>query len=170
MISSGFASSGDQIANVDWEIAVPQQYQEAALLRTREILARHNASVWEIGVFLRFTRIATSSWLANAAEGGSFRNGEVAMYIEMPVIEPIAFPANWMEWYEAPYEEVAETLVREYDGRIHLGKNKRWLFQLERTEGTYGSNVTRFNQALVALGATRRFENAFAADLGIVFP
>ena len=75
-----------------------------------------------------------------------------------------------MAWYEAPYTEVVEKLVRDYDGRIHLGKNKRWLFQLERTEGTYGSNVTRFNQALVSLGATRRFENAFAADLGIVFP
>jgi hypothetical protein len=88
----------------------------------------------------------------------------------MPVIEPIAFPADWMAWYEAPYAEVAERLVRDYDGRIHLGKNKRWLFELERSEGTYGSNVTRFNEALVSLGVTRRFENAFAADLGIVFP
>jgi FAD/FMN-containing dehydrogenase len=170
MISSGFQSVGDQIANVDWEVVVPQQYQEQALRDVRDILARHNASVWEIGVFLRFTKVSTSSWLANSAEGGSFRNGETAMYIEMPVIEPIAFPANWMAWYEAPYVEVVEKLVRDYDGRIHLGKNKRWLFQLERTEGTYGSNVTRFNDAIRALGATNRFDNPFAADLGITFP
>jgi hypothetical protein len=88
----------------------------------------------------------------------------------MPVIEPVAFPADWMAWYEAPYREVAETLVRDYDGRIHLGKNKRSLFQLERTEGTYGTNVTQFNAALSALGITNRFQNDFAADLGISFP
>jgi FAD/FMN-containing dehydrogenase len=170
MISSGFASSGDQIANVDWEVVVPQQYAEQALRDVRDILARHNASVWEIGVFLRFTKVAASSWLANAAEGGSFRNGDTAMYIEMPVIEPIAFDANWMAYYEAPYKEVVETLVRSYDGRIHLGKNKKWLFQLERTEGTYGTNVTRFNEALRSLGIDGRFANDFAADLGVSFP
>jgi FAD/FMN-containing dehydrogenase len=170
MISSSFSANGDQIANVDWEIAVPQQLAPAALTAVRDILARHNASVWEVGVFLRFTKVATSSWLANAAEGGSFRAGEIAMYVEMPVIEPVAFPADWMAWYEAPYKEVAETLVRDFDGRIHLGKNKRSLFQLERTEGTYGTNVTQFNSALSALGITNRFQNGFAADLGIVFP
>lgn len=170
MLSSAFSVNGDQIANVDWEIAVPQQLAPAALTAVRDILARHNASVWEVGVFLRFTKVATSSWLANAAEGGSFRLGDTAMYIEMPVIEPVAFPADWMAWYEAPYKEVAETLVRDFDGRIHLGKNKRSLFQLERAEGTYGTNVTNFNAALSALGITNRFENGFAADLGIVFP
>jgi hypothetical protein len=44
MISSAFAASGDQIANVDWEVVVPQQYAEQALLDVRDILARHNAS------------------------------------------------------------------------------------------------------------------------------
>ena len=88
----------------------------------------------------------------------------------MPVIEPIAFPADWLAWYEAPYVEVVDKLVRTYDGRIHLGKNKKWLFQLERTEGTYGTNVTRFNDAIRALGITNRFENPFAADLGVTFP
>jgi transcriptional regulator with XRE-family HTH domain len=85
-------------------------------------------------------------------------------------IEPIDFSSAWMAWYEAPYREVVEKLVRDHDGRVHLGKNKKWLFQLERTEGTYGSNVTRFNEALVSLGAGNRFQNDFAADLGIVFP
>lgn len=170
MLSSAFSVNGDQIANVDWEIAVPQQLAPAALTAVRDILARHNASVWEVGVFLRFTKVADSSWLANAAEGGSFRLGETAMYVEMPVIEPVAFPADWMAYYEAPYKEVAETLVRDFDGRIHLGKNKRSLFQLERTEGTYGTNVSNFNAALSALGISSRFENGFAADLGVVFP
>jgi FAD/FMN-containing dehydrogenase len=170
MISSGFQSVGDQIANVDWEVAVPQQNAEQALRAVRDILTRHNASVWEIGVFLRFTKVSTSSWLANSAEGGSFRNGDTAVYIEMPVIEPINFSSAWMSWYEAPYVEVVETLVRTYDGRIHLGKNKQWLFQLERTEGTYGTNVTRFNDAIRALGLTNRFANPFAADLGVTFP
>jgi FAD/FMN-containing dehydrogenase len=170
MISSAFSVNGDQIANVDWEVAVPQQLAPAALTAVRDILARHNASVWEVGVFLRFTKVATSSWLANAAEGGSFRAGDTAMYVEMPVIEPVAFPADWMAWYEAPYKEVAETLVRDYDGRIHLGKNKRTLFQLERTEGTYGTNVANFNAAIVSLGVGSRFQNGFASDLGIVFP
>jgi len=170
MISSGFSSSGDQIANVDWEVVVPQQYAEQALRDVRDILARHNASVWEIGIFLRFTKVATSSWLANAAEGGSFRAGDTAMYIEMPVIEPIDFSSAWMAWYEAPYKEVVEKLVRDYDGRVHLGKNKKWLFELERTEGTYGANVARFNEAIRALGVSGRFDNGFAADLGVVFP
>jgi hypothetical protein len=170
MISSGFQSVGDQIANVDWEVVVPQQFQEQALRDVRDILARHNASVWEVGVFLRFTKVAATSWLASSTEGGSFRVGDTAMYIEMPVIEPIAFPANWMAWYEAPYVEVVDKLVRAYDGRIHLGKNKKWLFQLERSEGTYGANVTRFNDAIRALGITNRFENPFAADLGVTFP
>jgi FAD/FMN-containing dehydrogenase len=170
LISSAFSVNGDQIANVDWEIAVPQQLAPAALTAVRDILARHNASVWEVGVFLRFTKVAASSWLANTAEGGSFRLGETAMYVEMPVIEPVAFPADWMAYYEAPYKEVAETLVRSYDGRIHLGKNKRSLFQLERTEGTYGTNVTQFNAALSSLGITSRFQNGFATDLGITFP
>ena len=170
MISSALQASGDQLANVDWEVVVPQQYAEQALRDVRDILTRHNASVWEVGIFIRFTKVANSSWLANAAEGGSFRNGETAMYIEMPVIEPINFNAQWMAYYEAPYKEVVETLVRTYDGRVHLGKNKQWLFQLERTEGTYGTNVSRFNDAIRALGITNRFENPFAADLGVTFP
>jgi FAD/FMN-containing dehydrogenase len=170
MISSALQASGDQLANIDWEVVVPQQYAEQALRDVRDILTRHNASVWEVGIFIRFTKVATSSWLANAAEGGSFRNGDTAMYIEMPVIEPIDFNAQWMAFYEAPYKEVVETLVRSYDGRVHLGKNKRWLFQLERTEGTYGTNVTRFNDALRTLGVNSRFANDFAADLGISFP
>ncbi len=170
MISSAFSVTGDQIANVDWEVAVPQQYADQALLAARDVLASHNASVWEVGVFLRFTKVSTSSWLASTAEGGSFHTGDTAMYLEMPVIEPVAFNADWMAWYEAPYKSVVERFVRDYDGRIHLGKNKQWGFQLERSEGTYGSNVARFNDALRTLGITSRFENPFAADLGIVFP
>lgn len=33
-----------------------------------------------------------------------------------------------------------------------------------------GANVTRFNQALQSLGIGSRFDNGFAADLGVVFP
>lgn len=61
-------------------------------------------------------------------------------------------------------------LLRAHDGRIHLGKNKRWLFQLERSEGSYGTNVTLFDDALRALGIGSRFGNDFAADLGIAYP
>ena len=88
----------------------------------------------------------------------------------MPVIEPIDFNAQWMAYYEAPYKEVVETLVRTHDGRIHLGRNKRWLFQLERTEGTYGTNITRFDDALRSLGIDSRFANDFATDIGMTFP
>ena len=169
MISSAFASDGDQLANIDWEVAVPQQYSEAALRDVRDILASYNASVWEIGIFLRFTKVAASSWLANAAEGGAFHVGDTAMYIEMPVIEPVGFNAEWMAWYEAPYKAVVETLVRNYGARIHLGKNKRWLFDLERQVGSYGTNVANFNTALQALGIRNVFGNDFATELGVVF-
>jgi FAD/FMN-containing dehydrogenase len=169
MISSSFADGGDQIANIDWEVAVPQQYAEQALIDVRDILASYNASVWEVGIFLRFTKVAASSWLANAAEGGAFRVGDTAMYIEMPVIEPVGFPADWMAYYEAPYKAVVERLVRNYGGRIHLGKNKTWLFDLERQVGSYGTNVTQMNTALQALGMRNLFQNPFATQLGIVF-
>jgi len=80
-------------------LAVLQQYAEQALADVRDILASDNASVWEIGIFLRFSKVAASSWLANAAEGGAFHVGDTAMYIEMPVIEPVGFPAGWMAHY-----------------------------------------------------------------------
>ena len=170
MMSSAFAAQGDEIVNIDWEIAVPEQYVHSALSAARSILAANNASVWEVGVLIRFTKVSKSSWLANTAAGGGFHEGDIAMYIEMPVIEPIDFAGSWLNWYEAPYKEVVEALIRSHGGRPHLGKNKRWAFELLRDHGDFGANVSGFNNGLESLGIGERFKNSFGTQLGIVFP
>ena len=170
MLSSAFSVNGDQIANVDWEVAVPQQLAPAALTAVREILARHNASVWEVGVFLRFTKVAASSWLANAAEGGSFRLGE-------------------HRHVRRDAGDRAGRLSRELDGvvrgalqgsgrdagarlrRPHPPRQEQALAVPARADGRHLRHERPdFNAALSSSASPRALENGFAGDLGIVFP
>ena len=167
MMSSYFDSEGDGIFNVDWEVAVPQQFSEQALIAVREILHRYGVSLFEVGVFLRFAPSESTSWLANSATGGPFREGEIAMYIELPVPDPVAFGENWMAWYEAPYREVMTTLIQDFGGRAHLGKNKDWVFEFETEQDAYGENLLRFQAAVSELDPTGVFSNDWSFALGL---
>jgi FAD/FMN-containing dehydrogenase len=74
-----------------------------------------------------------AQWRALTANAGM-----VGMVTQLRLATDAQF--NLRVWpYEAPYKAVVETLVRNYGARIHLGKNKRWLFDLERQVGSYGS-------------------------------
>jgi FAD/FMN-containing dehydrogenase len=89
------------------------------------------------------------------------------MYIELPVPDPVAFGENWMAWYEAPYREVMTTLIQDFGGRAHLGKNKDWVFEFETEQDAYGENLLRFQAAVSELDPTGVFSNDWSFALGL---
>jgi len=156
------------VRNIDLEVAIPQSKIAEALALAKQYLQHlFNASVWQIGVFLRFTKIEGTSWLANTAAGGMFKEGEVAMYFEMPITEPVAFTTEWSDWHIQPYKELMIQLIRKLGGRLHLGKNTAWAFDEQRAARNLGNNLVEFQKSVDELDMGGVFHNSFAAQLGL---
>ncbi|MET0286068.1 MAG: FAD-binding protein [Polyangiales bacterium] len=155
---------------MDWEVAVPQQYMRDALQAARKIFDAHNVSLPGVGAFLRFGKIERGGWLSYHGAGKQFAEGQTAMFFETPVAVPAGYSDSELRDYLYVYQTMIELFVRHYGARAHWGKNLDGIFTLQQQVGTYEGRLERFNAAVAKLDPKGVFANAFAQRIGVRWP
>jgi len=155
---------------MDWEVAIPQQYMADALRAARQVFTAQQVSLPGVGVFLRFAKIERGGWLSYHSAGKQFAEGQTAMFFESPVAVPAGYTDAQLKSYLHVYEQLMALFIRYYGARAHWGKNLDSLFDLERVAGTYAGRVEKMNQVVAELDPYGVFSNGFAERIGIVWP
>jgi FAD/FMN-containing dehydrogenase len=155
---------------MDWEVAVPQQYMHDAVLAARKVFDAHDVSLPGVGAFLRFGKIERGGWLSYHSAGKQFAEGQTAMFFETPVSVPAGYSESELSDYLHIYKSLIELFVRHYGARAHWGKNLDGVFMLQQQLGTYEGRLDMFNAAVAELDPRGVFANAFAKRIGVVWP
>jgi FAD/FMN-containing dehydrogenase len=119
-----------------------------------------------VGVFIRFAPAEETTLLAHTVAKGEFKPGEPAVFIEMPVYLPTAFPSEMAAAYDKKYEDFARLLIEKFSGRAHWGKNRDWVFEWQTERGMYGDHLARFRQVQAELDPNGVFQTAFGEKAG----
>lgn len=155
---------------MDWEVAIPQQYMADAVRVARQVFDAQDVSLPGVGVFLRFTKIEKGGWLSYHSAGKQFAEGQTAMFFEMPVAVPAGYSDAQLRDYMHVYQQLVSLFVRYYGARAHWGKNLDALFDLQRASGTYDGRIDKVNEVVAELDPYGVFSNAFASRIGVRWP
>jgi FAD binding domain/D-arabinono-1,4-lactone oxidase len=160
----------DKYFQMDWEVAVPQQYIQEALRVARQVFDAHAVSLPGVGVFVRFGKIERGSWLSYHSAGKDFAEGQTAMFFETPVAVPVGYSESELADYLHIYQELISLFIRHFGARAHWGKNLDAIFELQSSLGTYAGRIEKMNQAVAELDPYGVFANAFGRRIGIRWP
>lgn len=160
----------DKYFQMDWEVAIPQQYIQDALQTARKVFDAHNVSLPGVGVFVRFGKIERGSWLSYHSAGREFAEGQTAMFFETPVAVPAGYSEEQLGDYLHVYQELISLFVRHFGARAHWGKNLDAIFELQHEVGTYAGRIEKMNEAVAQLDPRGVFANAFARRIGVRWP
>lgn len=167
MVSSYLTEAQRGFFQMDWEIAVPKSRANEAMKAVLAHIRKNKICLPLVGVFLRFTPSMDESYMAHTAPGKDFINGEPAVYIEMPVYLPVGFTPAMKQAYDGVFEEFARLLITNYGARAHWGKNRDWVFAMQRDQDVYGDNLKKFQTAVDELDPKGVFQNDFSKNMGI---
>jgi D-arabinono-1,4-lactone oxidase len=154
----------------DWEIFIPLSQAKGALQAAMDFFRTNNIHLPLIGVFLRFAPAEDTTLIAHTVALPESTAGEPGMFFEMPVLLPRNMKCSDRDTYEALYAGFVETLIMNYGGRAHWGKNRASIFQLQRKIDVYGYNLTRFRNVVKRMDPTGMFANQYGVDLGLRWP
>jgi FAD/FMN-containing dehydrogenase len=161
---------GNKYFQMDWEVAVPQQYMADALDAARKMFDAHDVSLPGVGVFVRFGKVERGGWLSYHSAGKEFAEGETAMFFETPVAVPVGYSDVQLTDYLHIYRELIGLFVRHFGARAHWGKNLDSVFALQRSVGTYEGRIDKVNEAVAELDPYGVFANDFARRIGVTWP
>jgi|GEM_PF-865412 len=171
------------VLQMDWEVAVPFEQMQPALKYVNDFAHGMNEKNREIpmpliGIFVRFSKSEDKGLLSYTGAGGGFIEGSTVLHIEMPIYVPSNMGEEQFREYMDAYETVNHTLIKNFGGRAHWGKNQYYfdgkshpsIFELQRDLGVYGDRLERFNKAIAEFDPKGMFANRYAKYLGIVHP
>ncbi len=167
MMSSNFIVTNESFFQDDREIAVPASQIGQAILKVRELVRHQHAHFPLFGIFLRFAPSEDATLLAHSTSLDNFKNGETVVFVEMVTPHPVGFPDSIAERVIAPFESVSKTLITDFSGRPHWGKNRDWAFSLAAELNVYGANWERFRNIMTSLDANGIFQTAFSRNAGL---
>lgn len=171
LTSSGVSRFQDSLPQLDFEIAIPLAHADKVLEYLDDTIKARRMCLPLIGVFLRFSKDAETGLIAHSNHGP----GEPVMFVEMVVY---AGP----EWCldddnMRPYVQVVSTLLSQYEGRPHWGKNHEKIFRGERervatrpvhSQGpSYQERLARFARVAQCLDPRGVFATGFARAAGL---
>lgn len=161
---------GNKYFQMDWEVAIPQQYMADALHAARKVFDAHDVSLPGVGVFVRFGKIEQGGWLSYHSAGKDFAEGQTAMFFESPVAVPAGYSKAELADYLHIYQELIGLFVRHLGARAHWGKNLDPIFDLQRSVGTFDGRIDKVNEAIAQLDPYGVFANDFARRIGVHWP
>lgn len=170
---------GREMRQMDWEVAVPHKNLQAAMEYIRQFSNGLNTKgrdvpVPLIGIFVRFSKSEDNTLLAYTGSGNGFDDGSIAAHIELPIFVPAGLNTADFQEYMAPYEEAMRKLIVDFGARGHWGKNMHsndaWVFALQRSIGSYGNRIARFNAQIAKVDPNGMFANRFGKVIGIAYP
>lgn len=162
MITSSLTRSQKEVLETDWEIAVPMSKAQKALEYMQRFLAQNKVCLPLLGVLIRFAPADDASLLAHTVAQGEFKKSEPAVLFEIPSYQPTGFNEDQLSSYQRPFEEFAQTLIRDFSGRAHWGKNSDSIFKYQKQFNRYGENLTQFENVRKELDPEGRFKNSFS--------
>ena len=166
MVSSHLTNDQEGFFQMDWEIAVPARRAQDALVAIKKHIEANDTCLPLVGVFIRFAPSEDKTLLAHTTSDGSdWREGEPAVFFEMPVYLPLGFSQQQFEQYERQFVEFAQILIEDFSGRPHWGKNRAWTFDLAVKENSYGANLERFKAVMNKYDPKGVFSNKFSKHL-----
>jgi FAD/FMN-containing dehydrogenase len=168
MVSSHLINEQEGFFQMDWEIAVPASKAEAAMKAIKEHTRKWKTKLPLVGVFIRFAPSEDKSLIAHTyADGQDWKEGETAVFFEMPVYVPVGFSKSEFEEYEKQYVEFASMLIKKFSGRPHWGKNRSWSFDLAVENNRYQGNLDKFKAVMNKYDPNGMFRNKFADRIGL---
>lgn len=112
----------------EWVFTVPTRHALDVLTYARNRLAVDNRCLPLNAFMIRFGEVHNDTYLSMHAEGPGFIEGEQVAAIEMPIFLPYGFSESQLEDYFAPFLDVLNYAVDNYDARVHWGKNREDVF------------------------------------------
>ena len=169
MVSSDLTEYQKGFFQMDWEIAVPKSRANEAMKAVLAHIRNHNICLPLVGVFLRFTPSMDESLMSHTTAYKDFIKGEPVVYLEMPVYLPVGFSSEMKHKYDVVFEDFAKLLIHQYGARAHWGKNRDWVFSMQRDQDVYGENLKKFQSVVDEMDPHGVFSNQFAHNIGIQY-
>jgi FAD/FMN-containing dehydrogenase len=149
------------------ELVVPARYRQDAIRAIYDYY--HSSGACELfSIYnIRFVPITDQSLIANASPGGSFKAGEVAMFIEINGY----YPKGMSDEHFARFDEYNTGLVRllmeHYEARPHWGKGDHWYHSYADQLGHLAEGKDTFRKVLRQVDPHGMFQNSFTEDAGL---
>jgi hypothetical protein len=153
----------------DFELAIPYSQMVPALSASKKYFTDNDISLPLTGLFIRFSEVDEKTFLSLATEGGKFKLGTPAMYLELTYFKPAGLNQVEMEKFETVYANWAKLMVSKFNARVHWAKNKPIIFSLERSLGNFQDNLDRFQNALNIFDPKGLFSNEYGKGLGFTW-
>ncbi len=168
MVSSHLIAEQDGFFQMDWEIAVPASRAQAAMEAIKKHVVKNRTCLPLVGVFIRFAPSESKTLIGHTyADGKDWKEGEPAVFFEMPVYVPVGLTDNKFNQYESEFKEFASMLIKDFSGRPHWGKNRQWAFDLAIESKRYENNLKQFKDVMNKYDPAGIFENRFSKSIGL---
>lgn len=166
MVSSHLTEDQDGFFQMDWEIAVPASRAQAAMKAIQKHTQKNSTCLPLVGVFIRFAPSEDKTLIGHTyADGKDWKEGEPAVFFEMPVYVPTGFSKERFAQYENQYIEFAQMLIKDFSGRPHWGKNREWTLNYALEKGRYEKNLEAFFNVVKKFDPNRVFRNKFSTQM-----
>ena len=176
MMSSEMTEHQRELAEIDYELAIPLDEVPAALTEVYRAAKDQRLCMPLIGVFLRFSPVDRSTLVAHSvSDAGWFKNQKV-MFLEFVVYvlhEPETAEEREQQErdYYAKYRQLAIDLVQKHHARPHWGKNQIPVFQVHKEEDRlYQARLREFHCWVRKADPEDRFGNEFTRIVGLTAP
>lgn len=177
MMSSELTEHQSELAEIDYEIALPLDRVPAALEYMLHY-ARGDARLCMplIGAFLRFSPVDDSTLIAHSVTDDGWFKGQKVMFLEFVVYvlhEPESDEERQKQEsdYYAKYRQLAIDLVEKFHGRPHWAKNQVPVFQVHKEEDKlYQARLKEFHCFVRQNDPDGRFSNEFTDTVGLTAP
>jgi hypothetical protein len=173
MMSSELTEHQPDLAEIDYEIAIPLSEALAALDRVRSFVKANRLCMPLIGAFLRFSPVDDHTLIGHSVtDNEAFKNQKV-MFLEFVVYvlhEPETAEEKWKQEHEyyAKYRELAMQIVEHHHGRPHWAKNETPVFEKHlAVDAAYNDRLRRFQCWVHRYDPENRFGNAFTSRVGL---
>jgi hypothetical protein len=164
MMTSDLTSLSSAAHELDWEIAVPFSQAQKALAFISKRLADNRTCLPLTGLFIRYVMPEDTTLIAHTVAQGAFKAGEPAVLFELPSYMPVGLNPEMLAAYNQQFSGIAQTLITDFNGRAHWGKNNTAIFALQKGLGVFGDHLDRFRKIVHDFDPNGVFSNPFSAN------
>jgi FAD binding domain-containing protein/D-arabinono-1,4-lactone oxidase len=176
MMSSELTEHQAQLAEIDYEIAIPLRFAKEAMTYVYRAAKDERLCMPLIGAFLRFSPVDESTLIGHSTTDRGWFRGEKVMFLEFVVYvlhepEDDEERAKQESDYYAKYRQLAADLVQKFHGRPHWAKNQVPVFKIHKEEDKlYAARLKEFHCFVRAADPDNRFGNDFTDAVGLTAP
>lgn len=176
MMSSELTEHQQQLAEIDYEIAIPMRFAKEAMTYVYRAAKDQRLCLPLIGAFLRFSPVDESTLIGHSVTDRGWFAGDKVMFLEFVVYvlheaEDEAERARQETEYYARYRQLAVDLVQKFHGRPHWAKNQVPVFKIHKEEDKlYAARLKEFHCFARAADPQNRFANDFSDAVGLTPP